>query len=281
MKKLLLIIAIAICSFGTQAQTKTAAAPDVILKTNGEELKGKITKINDDGVSFVYTGETLEYAIKKSDILKITHSSGRVELFSQTLPAQDRQKDAVSMTATPADHHNKIAVLPFTFLMDNQPGAEQVGLKAQEDAIGMLSKHSDGYTILDARTTNATLVQAGVTRDKMIGYTMKNLCDILGVEYIIDGSVIQAKGYQTSTSGANGNTKVKRDDGDKIKDVSSSSTVYSNAVQRYDVSVSLHIYMDNNASIYNESHKAFLSNTDGSYSGPLDYLLKRCPLYRK
>jgi len=65
MKKLLLIIAIAICSFGTQAQTKTAAAPDVILKTNGEELKGKITKINDDGVSFVYTGETLEYAIKK------------------------------------------------------------------------------------------------------------------------------------------------------------------------------------------------------------------------
>ena len=65
MKKLLLIIATVICSFGIQAQTKTVVIPDVILKTNGEELKGKITKINDDGVSFVYTGETLEYAIKK------------------------------------------------------------------------------------------------------------------------------------------------------------------------------------------------------------------------
>lgn len=271
------MITMVLFSIAIYAQTK----PDIVLKTNGDELKGKVTKISPDEITFTYEGETLEYVLKKSEILKITHGSGRVEVFAKTLPAEDRQKDAVAMAATPVDHHNKIAILPFTFLMDNQPGAEQVGLKAQQDAFGFLSNHSAGYTILDPRTTNAALIQAGVTREKMMGFTMKNLSDILGVEYIIDGSVIQAKGYQTSSTNASTGTKVKRDDAEKIKGVSSTSAAYSNAVQRYDVSVSLHIYMDNNASIYNESHKAFLSNTDGSYNGPLEYLLKRCHLYRK
>lgn len=277
MKKIFLMITMAMFSFAIYAQTKS----DIVLKTNGDELKGKVTKISPDDITFTYEGETLEYVLKKSEILKITHASGRVEVFAKALPAEDRQKDAVAMAATPVDHHNKIAILPFTFLMDNQPGAEQVGLKAQQDAFSFLSNHSAGYTILDPRTTNATLIQAGVTREKMMGFTMKNLSDILGVEYIIDGSVIQAKGYQTSSTNTNADTKVKRDDAEKVKGVSSTSGTYSNAVQRYDVSVSLHIYMDNNASIYNESHKAFLSNTDGSYTGPLEYLLKRCPLYRK
>lgn len=271
------MITMAMFSFAIYAQTKS----DIVLKTNGDELKGKVTKISPDDITFTYEGETLEYVLKKSEILKITHASGRVEVFAKALPAEDRQKDAVAMAATPVDHHNKIAILPFTFLMDNQPGAEQVGLKAQQDAFSFLSNHSAGYTILDPRTTNATLIQAGVTREKMMGFTMKNLSDILGVEYIIDGSVIQAKGYQTSSTNTNADTKVKRDDAEKVKGVSSTSATYNNAVQRYDVSVSLHIYMDNNASIYNESHKAFLSNTDGSYTGPLEYLLKRCPLYRK
>lgn len=264
------------------AQNPTSQKADVIKKTNGEELKGKIIRITDADVSFVYSGETAEYVIKKADISQIVHSSGRVEAISQQVqPAETRQKDPVAMTATPVDHHNKIAIIPFTFLMDNQPGADAIGLKAQQDAFALLSQHSAGYTILDPRSTNAALIQAGVTRDKMIGFTMKNLCDILGVEYIIDGTVTQNKGYQTSYTSTSDDTKVKRDDGDKVKDISNYGSSNSNAVQRFDVSVSLQIYMDNNASIYNENHKAFLSNTDGSYSGPLEYLLKRCPLYRK
>lgn len=282
MKQLCVLVIVTILSLNVYAQSKTNLKLDIIQKINGEELKGKVTKITPDDVSFVYQGETLEYVLKKSEILKIIHSSGRVEIFNQqSLPAQERQKDVVSMSATPIDHHNKIAILPFTFLMDNQQGADQVGYKAQEDAYGILSQHSAGYTILDPRTTNAMLIQAGVTKEKLMGFTMKNICDILGVEYIIDGAVLQTKGYQTSYSGGSSDTKVKRDDGDKVKGVSSSNSSYSNAAQRYEVSVSLHIYMDNNASIYNQSHKAFFTNVDGSYSSPLEYLLKRCPLYRK
>ncbi|WP_316838621.1 hypothetical protein [Pedobacter gandavensis] len=282
MRKILLFVFATIITLNTFAQNRPSVKPDIIQKTNGEEMKGKLTRISDNEVSFIYPGETVEYTIKKSEISKIIHASGRVEVFGQSsLPAADRQKDQVAMSASPTDHHNKIAILPFTYLMDNQPGAEQIGYKAQEDAYGFLSKHSAGYTILDPRTTNAKLLQAGVTRDKMMAFTMKDICDILGVEYVIDGTIIQNKGYQTSASGGSSNTKVKRDGEEKVRGVSSSNTNYANSVQRYEVSVSLHIYMDNNASIYNQSHKAFLTSTDGSYNSPLEYLLKRTPLYRK
>nr|WP_121271670.1 hypothetical protein [Pedobacter schmidteae] len=280
MKKLYTLIIATLFSLQISAQTKTKL--DIVQKINGEEMKGKVTRVTDTDVSFVYTGETVEYVIKKSDILKIVHASGRVESFAQTaMPAQARQGDVVAMSATSTDHHNKIAILPFTFLMDNKPGADEIGYKAQEDAYGFLSQHSAGYTILDPRTTNALLAKAGMTRDKMMGFTMKEICDALGIEYVIDGSVTQTTGYATSYSSGSTNSKVKRDGDEKIKGVSSTSSNYGNSVQRYGVAVSLHIYMDNNASIYNQSHKAFLTNTDGSYSSPLEYLLKRCPLYRK
>lgn len=282
MKKIYTLLLLALFSISAFAQKAPAKTVDVIQKTSGEELKGKIIRVSDTVVTFVYTGETAEYLINKADIARITHSSGRVETFSpQNIPAQTRQQDAVSMTATPADHHNKIAILPFSFLMDNQPGALAIGIKAQQDAYSILSQHSAGYTILDPRTTNAVLINAGATAEKIADFTMKQLCDILGVEYIIDGTVTQAKGYQTSSTSTYGNANVKRDDAEKVKGISSYGSSNSSAVQRYDVSVSLQIYMDNNASIYNQTHKAFLSNTDGSYSGPMEYLLKRCPLYRK
>jgi TolB-like protein len=282
MKNLYLLLLVSLLPLSLLAQPGNNQKDDVILKTNGEEMKGKVIKITDSDVTFIYTGETAEYILKKSEISKITHSSGRVELIGQPgLPAQTRQDDQVNMTASPADHHNKIAVLPFTYLMDNQPGAEAIGYKAQEDTYGFLSKNSAGYTILDPRTTNALLSKGGVTRDKVMNFTMKEICDILGVEYVIDGVVTQNKGYATSYTNGSSTSKVKRDDDKGIRGVSSTDYSSSNAAQRYDVSVALHIYMDNNASIYNQTHKAFLSNTDGSYTSPLEYLLKRCPLYRK
>ncbi|TDQ11250.1 hypothetical protein [Pedobacter metabolipauper] len=276
------ILSLSLISANLSAQTANNTKPDLIQKVNGEEMKGKVIRITDNDVTFIYTGETAEYVIKKSEIAKIVHSSGRVEAFgSQNLPSENRLKDQVSMSASPADHHNKIAILPFTYLMDNQPGADAIGYKAQEDTYGFLSQHAAGYTILDPRTTNALLSKGGVTRDKMMNFTMKEICDILGVEYVVDGVVTQNKGYQTSSTTDASNTKIKRDGDKDLKGISSYGSSSSNAVQRYDVSVGLHIYMDNNASIYNQTHKAFLSSTDGSYSSPLEYLLKRSPIYRK
>jgi len=282
MNRTLLLILTIFWSFTAFAQNPSNEKLDVILKLNGDEMKGKITKITDTDLTFIYSGETLEYTVKKSDILKITHASGRVETINQVpLPSDLRKSDQVVMKASPADHHNRIAILPFHFLIENQPGAAEIGLSAQQDAYSFLSQHSAGYTLLDPRTTNALLAKAGVTKDNVSGFTMNELCNILAVEYIIDGAVKQNKASQTSYSSDNSNTSVKRNSNDKVTKVNTSGSTFSNAEQRYDVSVSLNIYTDTNASIYSQSHKAFFSNTDGGYNSPLQYLLKRCPLYRK
>ena len=278
MSRPLLLLLVLLFSISTFAQTPV----DVILKVNGDEMKGKITKITDTDLTFIYSGETLEYTVKKSDILKITHSSGRVEVVNQPpLPSDIRKNDQIVMKGTPADHHNRIAVLPFHYLIENQPGAEEIGLSAQQDTYAFLSQHSAGYTLIDPRTTNALLAKGGVTKDNITGFTMNELCNILGVEYIIDGTVKQNKASQTSYTSDNSNTNVKRNGNDKVTKVNTSGTTFSNAEQRYDVSVSLSIYNDNNANIYNQSHRAFFTNTDGGYNSPLQYLLKRSPLYRK
>ena len=133
----------ALITFYSFAQHQSGLNLDVIKKSNGEELKGRVIKVTDSDVSFVYKGKTAEYVIKKSDIAQIVHSSGRIETFlPQNLPAETRQREQVSMAATPADHHNKIAIVPFTFLMYNQPGREAIGLKAQQDAYAILRQHS-------------------------------------------------------------------------------------------------------------------------------------------
>ena len=282
MKKFYLMLLAFIFTVNLFAQNRASSKPDVITKSNGEELQGKIIKITDNDVSFVYNGETAEYVIKKADIQKIVHSSGRVETFNAASgPQQARQQDAVAMSATPADHHNKVAILPFAFLMDNQPGADEIGLKAQNDTYSFLSQHSAGYTLLDPRTVNALLIKAGGTKDKMAGYTMKELSDILGVEYIVEGTVTQNKGQQFSSSSGYGSATVKNNDNKDKQKVSGYNSSNSYTEQRYDVSVNLSIYMDNNASIFSQSRKNFWANTNGSYSGPLEYLLKKCPLYRK
>lgn len=279
MKKIYLTLLSAMISIGAYAQK---AKMDVIQKTNGEEMTGKLVSVGDNAVTFVYHGETASYTIKKADIAKIIHASGRVETFSgASNMTQTRQRDEIAMGATSSSHHNKIAILPFTYLIENQPGADQIGSKAQEDAYSFLAQHSAGYTILDPRTTNSLLAKAGATRESLMNMTMKEIGEILGVEYIVDGTVTQNKAAQTSYSSGGSNTKVKRDGDKDVKGVSTYGSSSSRSQQNYDVAVSLHIYMDNNASIYNQSHKAFFSNTSGAYKSPLEYLLKRCPLYRK
>lgn len=276
MKRIILLIMGSILYLNMFAQAAKAQT-DVIIKTNGEELSGKIVKMTDAEIVFKYTGENLEYNIKKADISKITHASGRVETFQQ---AQNTNQAGVSASQT-KDVRNKVAILPFSFIKDSEGGADEVGLKAQNDAYGYLTKHSAGYTILDPRTSNALLIKAGVTKDKMMGYTMKELCDIMGVEYVIDGTITQTKAAAMTNAVETNNANIKRNDNDKIKGATGSTFATSNTTQRYDVTVSLSIYMNNDSSIFNEKRKALFGNTDGSYNSSLEYLLKRCPLYRK
>lgn len=84
---------------GVFAQERSNAKQDVIQKVNGEEMKGQVVKVTDSEVTFIYSGENAQYVIKKSEIARIVHASGRIEnIGQQSLPAQNREKDPVRKT---------------------------------------------------------------------------------------------------------------------------------------------------------------------------------------
>lgn len=257
------------------------AKHDIILKTNGDELTGKVTEIGDTEVKFVYAGESLSYTIKKADILKITFSSGRIEFFSKSAEKKNdgnEGEDKPSQNAAIGDHRNKVAVLPFRFLADKQSIGEDMGYQVQNECYAFLSKHAGELTIIDPRTTNALLIKAGADQQNIRGFTMSELCSILGVEYLIDGSISQNKTNLYNSQSQSYNSKQKNDNNKK----SSTGSSYSSgtSTQNYETSLTLSVITDTDRSIFNESRQSFW-HTEDAYKNALQYLLKRCPLYRK
>ena len=114
-------------------------------------------------------------------------------------------------------------------------------------------------------------MKKGINPQQLRSYTMDEICNILGVGYVITGEVnIRTTGY-VSTGTNNVYTKPKP---------GSTSTVVINTNQikeTYQTLVHLHIYNFNGAALYNRS-KESVWNTPDAYKITLNYLLKRTPL---
>lgn len=277
MKKIILFCLFFISTFAVFAQQENKN--DVILKLNGDEAIGKVLKINDNDIEFSYAGETLVYTIKKSDIMKITYASGRIEIINKPLlPSEGGNKPVAAGKTSGAnleDHHNKVAILPFSFIRDGQPVADAVSEQVQNECYTMLSKHAGVYTILPPRSTNAMLIKAGITGENMKGYTMADLCNVLEVEYVVDCMISMNKTTQTVTQSNTGQVKEKNEKDKKINTYS-----YGTATQNYKTELTLGMYNDKGNTIYSQARSAFWSTQD-AYKNALEYLLKRSPLYTK
>lgn len=281
MKQLFFFLAFILFSVGTKAQTD--AKHDVILQLNGDELTGKVVQITDDAVKFMYAGETLEYSIKKSDILKITFGSGRIQVLNkpQLSSSSSRNDQAPAQGGgggALGDHHNKVAILPFGFIRDGQRAADELSNVVQNYCFTFLSKHAGVLSVIDTRTTNARLIKAGITRENIEGYTMDDICNILGAEFIVDGTVVLNKASQTSLASNSYSDKSKSNRNEQ-KSSGYSSTSATNQ-QNYETTINLSIYNDKGNSMFSQSRKSFFQTQD-AYQNALDYVLKRSPIYSK
>ena len=280
MKRVLCLLSIVLLHFVATAQTQNKH--DVLVKANGDELTGEVLEIGDSTIRFTYAGEKLVYNIKKSDVLKITFTSGRVESFAKPTPPASTVSPAPAIqTAPDEERRNKVAILPFTFLKDGQTTAQEVSEEVQNECYAYLSKHSGMYTVDNPRNTIVKLNQAGITKATMMNYTMADICKVLGVEYVVDGMVSQNSTTQNTYSNSNYNVKVK-DDNSKSNNqtASASGSSYSTASQNYESTIDMKIYNDKNDVIFSQNRKSFWS--DGSaYKSTIEFLLKRCPLYTK
>ena len=278
MKTLFSFVFLALLSMNVFAQTEKH---DVILKLNGDELVGKITEITDTEVKFTYAGETLAYAIKKADIHKITFASGRIEIINkQPLTSEASGTPSGKAASSSENHHNKVAILPFAFVRDGQSTIDELSIKAQTECFSYLSKHAGVFTIIEPRTSNALLIKAGVNSENIKGYTMDEICNLLGVEYVIDGLVTVDKKSMSST----GSSQYKSTPSNNGKSSSSTqkASAYSNSTttENYQSSLTLSIYNDKGTSVFSQERKSFFTTVD-AYKSALEYLLKRSPLYGK
>lgn len=256
---------------------------DIVLKVNGDELIGKVTEIGEDAVKFIYKGESLSYSIKKVEILKIKFASGRIEFFNRPSEKPAASEGTSSNTAQgtgPLEHHNKVAIMPFVYLIDKRAADEEVRIKVQQECYTILRNHSGGLTIQDPMTTNALLIKAGITAENFRGYTPIEICDLLGVEYLVMGRVNQERGsvtnsqYNSSTTNRGTNNKT----GNNFWNSNSSGS--STSRQSYQTSMNINVYTDKGENIFSQDHTAFFDTND-AYKLTLNYLLKRTPIYRK
>jgi len=260
---------------------------DIILKTNGEEMEGSVKGIEEESLSFIYKNETIVYKVSLTDIVKITFASGRVQFFNKF------DEPGNSNNASLEDHHNKVAILPFAYIKDQQEGDPVMTNKIQTETFALLSKHRGGLTYQSTNDTNALLIKAGVTNNNIQGYTMGEICSILGVEYVIQGMVSVEKTTQqnintySETTKNQGKNKAYIDKNGHLignplengKSKSYGSSISTNT-QNYSTSMTMNVFNDKGDQIYSQDHASFW-NTQDAYKITLKYLAKRMPLYKK
>jgi hypothetical protein len=289
MNRIISIFLLAFLSLHLQAQQN--AKPDIIFKLSGEEVKARVTEITDTEVKFSYIGETLVYSLKKSEIFKINFGSGRTEVYTKpTAPVESSpaptaapapQAAAETNTVSTEESRNKIAILPFSFIKDGQRTAHELSEKVQGEVFAYMNKHAGIYTYQEPRTTNALLIKAGVTDESIKGFTMDEICRILGVEYVMEGIVTVNVRNQTNYGSNNYNTTTKNNNKTSTStDKKTTGSTYSTSQVNYETTLLLNIFNNKGSSTFSQEKKSVWSTQD-SYKSALEYLLKRTPVYSK
>ncbi len=88
MKNFLLAVLLVFTSSFVNAQDSQTEKPneiDEVYKHDGEVVKGKVIRVEEYTIVFIYNGEDTEYTIGKYAVEKIKHNSGRVEDVSEKI----------------------------------------------------------------------------------------------------------------------------------------------------------------------------------------------------
>lgn len=261
----LLINLFAIALISTSAFGQSSA--DTVYMVSGEIKIGSITGLSESTVDFVHKNESLTYHLQKADIHKIIFSSGRMELInSQNL----------GHTPNGAEAKNLVAILPFVYVRDGvQRPNDVLEQKAQNDLYVFLDGHlGGGLSLQNTSTTTSILRKHNITTQTISKYSTQELCDMLGVSYLIQGNVsIAQKGantYNSNSTTINGTRK-----GATAYSSSSSSTVIE-----YSTHAELTMLGKDGTMMYNKEKESFFSSDD-AYPMTIRALAKHLPYYAK
>jgi len=244
---------------------------DKVVMVNGEVKMGHVTGISDTEVQFVHDKETISYTFQKARISKIEFgSSGRIEIYNDVVPT-------TSATPNLADHHNKIAILPFAYVRDGRQLKNDIAeTKVQKQFFSLMNGHIGKLKVQDPQTTNALLHKNGVTDETFDNFMMPEIANMLGVEYVVHGILtINGQGSTSYSSNYSSYTAKKDKQGTNKWSVGSTSSTL-----KFNTIIDLTLYNDTGDVVYAHTKESFWP-TDDAYPMTLKFLLKRMPIYTK
>jgi hypothetical protein len=289
MKKLLSIVLVIITNNLIAQKTKL----DNIIKNDYAILEVNIIKISDSEVEFTFPNETLKINLSIAEVAKIIFRNGRVQEFNNEdnlgfeiqqnneenkIDVQERQallKNKVTIK------ENTIAILPIPFVnTETLASSSEMAKFAQNDLYSKLIENSANLfplTSQDLRETNSLLKKAGIDYSNIDEVLIEDLQNILGVDHIIASKVSYVITVNETNMGY-GNTTLKKksDTKSKVDDFSISTTSEN---KKFDFTVYFDIYK-NGTKVFTQTRQPFFNQKD-SWKDSIEYLLKRCPIYKK
>ncbi|MGG6232174.1 hypothetical protein [Tenacibaculum sp. SDUM215027] len=261
-------------SFSITAQESS----DIVVMMDGKERKGKVTAIDDNEITFTFTGETLEYKIKRSKVNKIIFASGRTQFISEKTMQQSAPETSQNISNLTV-RKGKMAVLPFKIITNmTSIDKEAVGRQIQTDCSNTIKEDAPMIDVVDPRIVNATLAKNNISVDQLQVMLPNELALLLGVEHVVFGSYdIENTGTRTSGSTV---TSYKSKKERKKRKGTTISSGNSSTSDTYDSKITMDIYNDKGSNIYSVSRKPFMSGLD-KYHSTIKYLIKRAPFGSK
>ncbi|SMG06955.1 hypothetical protein [Sphingobacterium psychroaquaticum] len=238
---------------------------DVIYLSDGSQKKGKVVSIGDEVIKFSYTGEEVQYELKKQTVNKIVFANGREESFGNS--------SAVTGITPSVVASNQLAVLPFEIVSNDQAlTTDAMRREIQQSCVDAIKSRGLSFQIQDPRTTNAMLAKSGIQLSDIANHVPEELAKLLGVSYVIVGAYeIENKGTSTIVTTYNDKKQEDRTKGTAVR----SNNTYTST--NYNTKVLLSIYDSNGRQLFSDTRKPFMGGLD-SYSGALKTLAKRITL---
>ncbi|WP_343556367.1 hypothetical protein [Sphingobacterium sp.] len=253
------------------AQTKE----DIIYLADGSQKKGKVVSIGDDVIKFSYSGEDVQYELKRQAINKIVFANGREESFQSSSTSQVNNEVANS-NLSKKGQGNRLAVIPFEIVSNDQGLATDVMRREiQQACVDAMRSRGLSFQIQDPRATNSALTKAGIGLADIANHVPDELAKLLDVDYVVLGSYeIENKGSSSFGSGTATYNNKKQDNKNKGSVVQSNSSF---TTINYNTKVLMSIYDSTGRQLFSDTRKPLFGGLD-SYKGALKTLAKRIPL---
>lgn len=168
---------------------------------------------------------------------------------------------------------NIAAIMPISYVGEvNQVRLDEMCYRLQNIAYLYLKDAAVELKIQAPAETNAILLKNGVTGATAKNYSPRELAEMLGVNYILTGMVVQEI---TGTAYAN-HISERNDDNGKLKE----RNERGKNTREINTHIDLSVYDNKGEMVYSKSRRSILADVD-AYKNGIHYLLKRSPLFKK